>query len=81
MSVYVAEDRRGRGIGKNLLEAVIAKGREAGLHSVIARIAEGNEGSVRLHRAVGFDEIGLMKEVGRKFGRLLDVLLMQRIYR
>ena len=56
-------------------------GGEGGLHSVLARIAEGNEASVRLHESAGFENVGIMREVGRKFGRLLDVHLMQLIYR
>jgi len=51
------------------------------LHTVIARIAEGNEKSVYLHESVGFKHIGIMKEVGRKFGKRLDVHLMQLLYR
>ena len=60
---------------------IMQRGAEAGLHSVIARITGGNEASVRLHRRAGFEDIGVMREVGVKFGRLLDVRMMQRIYR
>ena len=80
ISLYVREGFQGRGIGRGLLQAVTERGREVGLHTVIARIVEGNETSVRLHQSVGFQRIGVMKEVGSKFGRLLDVYLMQRIY-
>jgi phosphinothricin acetyltransferase len=81
ISLYVEEKSRGKGIGRKLLEAIIREGEKADLHSIIARIAEGNETSIYLHRSVGFEHIGIMKEVGRKFGRLLDVYLMQKIYR
>ena len=47
----------------------------------MTRIAAGNEVSVRLHEAAGFEHIGVMREVGRKFGQLLDIHLMQKIYR
>ena len=81
ISLYVSEKERGRGIGRELLEAIIKEGEKSGLHSIIARIAKGNDMSIHLHRSVGFEQIGIMKEVGRKFGRLLDVYLMQKIYR
>ena len=47
---------------------------------MIARITEGNEVSIYLAESLGFEHIGIMKEVGRKFGKLLDVYLMQKIY-
>ena len=81
VSVYVASPHRGQGIGRRLLEAVIEEGRSAGLHAVIAQIVGGNEVSVHLHAAFGFETVGLLKEVGRKFGRVLDVLIMEKIYR
>ncbi len=55
-------------------------GEVVGLHTIIARIAEGNAVSVHLHEAVGFELVGVMREVGKKFGKLLDVHLMQKIY-
>jgi L-amino acid N-acyltransferase len=81
ISLYIDEKNRGRGIGRKLLEAIIRQGEKTGLHSIIARIAEGNEVSIHLHQSVGFEHIGIMKEVGRKFGRLLDVYLIQKIYK
>lgn len=81
ISLYVDEKNRGRRIGRKLLEAIIRQGEKTGLHSIIARIAEGNEVSIHLHQSVGFEHIGIMKEVGRKFGRLLDVYLIQKIYK
>ena len=60
--------------------AIMEEGQKARLHTVIARIAEDNKVSVKLHEAAGFQVIGTMKEVGNKFGRRIDVLLMQRIY-
>ncbi len=80
ISLYVEEAFQGKGIGRKLLESIIHKGQKAGLHTVIARIGEGNEISVHLCESVGFQHIGIMKEVGRKFGKLLDVYLMQKIY-
>jgi L-amino acid N-acyltransferase YncA len=80
ISLYIREEHRGRGIGKKLLAAIIQEGEKTGLHTVIARITEGNKASVYLHESVGFEKIGVMKEVGRKFGKLLNVYLMQKIY-
>jgi len=81
ISVYLKSEHRGQGIGTVLMTVIMQRGAEAGLHSVIARITEGNEASVRLHCRAGFEDIGVMREVGVKFGRLLDVRMMQRIYR
>ena len=54
------------------MEAIISGGKRVGLHTIIARIAEGNDVSVHLAESFGFRHIGVMKEVGRKSGRLLD---------
>jgi phosphinothricin acetyltransferase len=80
ISLYVKEEFQGKGIGKKLLEATMQEGQKASLHTVIARVAEGGEASIHLHKSVGFEHIGIMREVGRKFGRLLDVHLLQKIY-
>jgi len=80
ISLYVKEGLRGRGIGSRLMKDIIQRGEEVGLHTVIARITAGNQRSIHLHESVGFEHIGVMREVGRKFGRLLDVRLMQKIY-
>ena len=76
-SVYVAEWARGRGIGRALLADLVRVGREHGFHSVIGRIVGHNEVSIGLHRACGFTEVGVEREVGRKFNRWLDVVVMQ----
>jgi L-amino acid N-acyltransferase YncA len=80
ISLYVSEEFQGRSFGKKLMESMIKKGEEAGLRTVIARIAEGNPASIRLHESAGFQHIGVMKKVGEKFGRILDVYFMQKIY-
>ena len=81
VSLYVMEAHQGKSIGRKLLEELVRKGKQAGLHTIVARIAEGNAISVHLHKSLGFTHVGIMKEVGRKFGRLLDVYIMQKIYR
>lgn len=79
-SLYVKQEFRNSGIGRRLLEVLIQEGERAGLHTVIARITEGNKESIHLHESLGFEHIGVMKEVGRKFDKLLNVCLMQIIY-
>jgi len=81
ISLYVKKECQGKGYGTKLMDAVIREGEKAGLHAVIARITEGNKQSVRLHESVGFKHVGTMKEVGLKFGKHLDVYLMQKIYK
>jgi len=78
LSIYVTEAWQGKGVGKKLLEAILKKGRDVGLHVVIARITEGNEKSVHLHKSVGFEEVGILKEVGHKFNKRLDVYLLEK---
>ena len=79
-SVYVEQAHRRQGIGRSLLAAVLTEGERSGTHAVIARIAQGNEVSIHLFETMGFEHIGLMREVGWKFGRLLDVVLMQQLF-
>ena len=78
-SVYVHRDARGRGVGELLLRDILALGADHGFHSVMARIVGGHDTSIALHRKCGFEQIGCEREVGRKFGRWLDVVLMQRM--
>ena len=79
-SVYIKEGHQRKGLGRVLSEALLKAGREAKLHTVILRIAEGNAGSLKLAKSLGFKDVGVMKEVGKKFGKLLDVYIMQLIY-
>ncbi len=78
-SVYVHRDRRGEGVGRLLLGDLVELARSHGFHSAIGRIVGGHEASIALHRAAGFEEVGRERQVGRKFGRWLDVVLMQRM--
>ena len=76
-SVYVAEAFRGRGIGRRLKKRIIAEAKRLDYHTLIARTAEESAASIRLNESLGFRHIGTMKEVGYKFGRHLDVHIMQ----
>jgi phosphinothricin acetyltransferase len=78
-SVYVERDKRARGVGRRLLSELVSVGAAHGFHAVIARIADGQEASIALHRSCGFEQIGVEREVGRKFGQWLDVVLMERL--
>lgn len=76
-SLYVHSEFRGQGIGGNLLGALIEEARRLSFHTILGRITAENATSLRLSERAGFVSIGTMKEVGRKFGRLLDVHLLQ----
>ena len=78
-SVYVRRDRRGHGYGRAILGELVRLATLHGFHSVIGRIVGGHEASIGLHRACGFELVGVEREVGRKFGRWLDVVVMQRL--
>jgi L-amino acid N-acyltransferase YncA len=79
ISTYIDEDFQGRGLGPRLTEAVIDAGRAGGVHSVLTRICTENERSIAMLRRLGFSEIGVMHECGVKFGRTLDVLMMEKL--
>ena len=78
-SVYVDRRFQGRGVGRTLMDSLIGTATDRGFHALFARIAGANVGSVALHTAVGFEIVGIERQVGRKFGRWLDVTLMQRL--
>jgi phosphinothricin acetyltransferase len=78
-SVYVDSAHRGAGVGRLLLSELVRVAEASGFHTVIARITAAQEPSLALHRACGFELVGIEREVGRKFGRWLDVALMQRL--
>lgn len=78
-AIYVAPDRRGEGIGSLLLPALIHEAKARHLHTMIAGIDAGNRASLRLHEKCGFGEIGRFREVGWKFDRWLDLVMMQRM--
>lgn len=77
-SIYVRHDRHGRGIGSALLTALIAAAEVASFRQMIAVIGGGEPASVALHAKGGFAHAGRMQSVGRKFGRWLDTVYMQR---
>jgi phosphinothricin acetyltransferase len=76
-SIYVSQEARGSGIGSVLLPALIAAARDAGFEQMLAVIGGGEPASVALHAKCGFVHAGRMRNVGKKFGRLLDTVYMQ----
>jgi len=78
-SVYVDRAQRGRGVGRALLAELLVLASAHGFHSVIARIAGHNEVSIGLHKAAGFELVGVEREVGRKHRQWLDVVELQRL--
>lgn len=78
-TIYLHPDYCHRGIGKRLMQQLIEQCRAQGFHALIACITGGNEGSIALHRALGFEQMSCFKEVGRKFGAWLDVVDLELI--
>jgi L-amino acid N-acyltransferase YncA len=77
-SVYVAPDAPRQGFGRAVLQAVVDQCRDIGVHQLVAVIGgTGNAGSIALHTALGFQPAGVLRGVGYKFGRWLDVVNMQ----
>ncbi|OUE18367.1 N-acyltransferase YncA [Clavibacter michiganensis] len=75
-SVYVREGFQGQGIGRALVEELIAHARAAGKRAMFADIEAGNAGSIRLHERLGFRRVGLLPGIGVKFGRSLDLAIL-----
>jgi L-amino acid N-acyltransferase YncA len=78
-SVYVRRDRQGGGVGRVLLAHILEVAAASGFHAVMARIEASSDASRGLHAACGFELVGIEREVGRKFGRWLDIALMQYV--
>lgn len=76
-SVYVDRDHHGRGVGFDLLSCLVETARAHGFHSVMARIAAGHAPSRGLHERLGFVLVGTEVEVARKFGRWIDIDVLQ----
>lgn len=76
-SVYVHKDHRGEGLGRALMEALIARARALGKHVMVAGIDASNSGSISLHKKLGFEQVGYLPQVGTKFGKWLDLAFLQ----
>jgi phosphinothricin acetyltransferase len=78
-SVYVHRDHQGEGVGRTVLAELIRLADEHGFHAIMARIVGDHATSIGLHSSQGFHVVGREREVGRKFGRWLDVVVMERL--
>ena len=78
-TIHVREATWGRGVGRALMEALMARARAAGLHVMVGALDGANEASLRFHERLGFVEVARMPEVGWKFDHWLDLVLVQRI--
>lgn len=76
-TVHVRKDHRRAGVGHALMHALIDEARRSGKHSLIAAVDGDNDASVRFHRSLGFEIVARMPEVGAKFDRWLDLVLLQ----
>ena len=79
VSVYIHKNFRGKGIGNQIMKQLVEAAKKAGFHCLLARIADGNPQSIHIHEKFGFRTVGVMHQVGFKFGRFRDVTLMEKI--
>lgn len=78
-SIYIDRNYQGSGIGRALLTELLEVARSHGFHTVMARVVSGHESSLGLHTALGFRVIGTEIEVARKFGRWLNMVVLQKM--
>jgi L-amino acid N-acyltransferase len=76
-TVHVREDRWGSGVARELMEALIDEARRGGKHAMVAAVDGANVASIRFHERLGFVEVARMPEIGAKFGRWQDLILLQ----
>lgn len=81
ITYFLVPEYTGREIGRLLLEYLVSKSLEMGLSTILASISSLNQGSINFHKKNGFIECGRFKNVGRKNGRIFDVVWMQKILR
>ena len=79
ITYFIKPGFTGRGIGKRILDELLAKAREKGITSIIASISSMNEGSINFHKKNGFAECGRLRKVGKKRGKTFDVVYMQKM--
>lgn len=78
-TIHVRDVAWGRGVGRQLLEALIDRAHGDGIHVMVGAVDSDNVESLRFHERLGFVEVGRMPEIGTKFGRWLDLVLVQRV--
>ncbi|MCF2871945.1 N-acetyltransferase family protein [Octadecabacter sp. G9-8] len=77
-TIILAPASQGQGAGQELMQAVMAHARAADVHSLWAGVSAENAGGVAFHEKLGFEHVAVLPEVGRKFGRWMDLVLMQK---
>ena len=78
-SAYVTPERHGQGIGKALMKELVKRARLIGLHVLVAQVTTTNQISLNMARSIGFEDVGTMREVGYKFGKPVDVLVLEML--
>ncbi len=78
-SIYIHKDHRGQGLGRTLLQAIVDAAQQREVHTLIGGIDAANDASIALHRSMGFEHAGTIRQAGFKFGRWLDLAFYQRI--
>jgi L-amino acid N-acyltransferase len=76
-SIYVAPQAQGKGVARALMSALIARARACGKHVMIAAVHDENEGSMRLHQALGFRATGTLHQAGQKFGQWVNLVFLE----
>jgi phosphinothricin acetyltransferase len=79
LSLYVEREWRGRGVGRRLLDALVARARELGYHKLVLAAFPWNEAGMRAYRRAGFREVGIYREQGRLDGRWVDTIVMEKL--
>jgi phosphinothricin acetyltransferase len=78
-SVYVAPEERGKGVGRQMVMALMEAARALGKHVIIGGVDASNQASLRLHESLGFEPVAHFRQVGYKFDRWLDLIFFQRV--
>lgn len=79
LSIYLDPNHHGKGVGTKVMQELINLANKKKYHTILSRVTVESTASIKLHKKFGFFEVGAMKEVGLKFGRRIDVLLMQKL--
>lgn len=78
-TILLAPAARGAGVGRHLMAAIGAHAQAGGAHTLVACVDAANIGGIAFHKAIGFDQVGYLPQSGRKFGRWLDLVILQKI--